>query len=90
MLNTVANLGHKWPNALMLWLLPRMTWEQCTPTEGEGATACKTTLDGYTVETAISIALGVLWLITLGPVVRRLKTLPRSEWLVSSATSKEL
>ena len=28
-LNTVSNLGSKWPNFLSLWLLPKMTLSSC-------------------------------------------------------------
>ena len=29
LLNTLANLGGKWPSALALWLLPKMTFHVC-------------------------------------------------------------
>ena len=86
MLNTVANLGHKWPNALVLWLLPRLTWETCTE-DAAGTTSCTTSLDGYTVETAICITAGVAWLVLVRPILNRLKTLPRGDWLVSANTA---
>ena len=31
LLNTVTNLGSKWPNALALYLLPKLTLAQCLP-----------------------------------------------------------
>ena len=30
LLNTVSNLGSKWPNILALWLLPSLTYSRCT------------------------------------------------------------
>lgn len=29
LLNTIANLGSKWPNILFLWILPHLTYSQC-------------------------------------------------------------
>ena len=37
-LNTISNLGSKWPNFLSLWLLPKMTISSCMTLVGEDAT----------------------------------------------------
>ena len=29
MLNSIANLGRRWPNALMLWAVDHLTWKRC-------------------------------------------------------------
>jgi PAT family acetyl-CoA transporter-like MFS transporter 1 len=29
LLNTISNLGSKWPNSMALWLLPKLTWSLC-------------------------------------------------------------
>jgi len=87
MLNTVANLGSKWPNATALWLMSKLTWETCETLDGQKkGIVCTTLLDGYTVETMLCLAAGLIWLSVLGPIVKNLKHLDRSEWLVSMAS----
>lgn len=34
-LNTISNLGSKWPNFLSLWVLPKMTLSSCLPIANE-------------------------------------------------------
>ena len=29
MLNSIANLGRRWPNTLMLWAVDHLTWKRC-------------------------------------------------------------
>ena len=36
LLNTIANLGHKWTSSVALLLLPRMTFHACTMDAAEG------------------------------------------------------
>eukprot|EP00752_Nemacystus_decipiens_P004361 g3985.t1 len=64
LLNTMANLGGKWPNTLSLYMLERLTWKRCVTQEAgdivesdDGRDLCQETggscviwLDGYTVQ----------------------------------------
>lgn len=66
LLNTVSNLGYKWPSSLALALCPRLTTE---------------TMDGYTVETIIGTVAGIIWLFTMSGLLKRLRTAPLAEWM---------
>lgn len=88
MLNTIANLGFKWPNALALWLLPRVTLSSSDGSGGEGDGVSDVLLDGYTVETMCCAGLGMLWLVFyIRPTIMHLKSIPREDWLVRSSSS---
>jgi PAT family acetyl-CoA transporter-like MFS transporter 1 len=96
LLNTVANLGTKWPNSSVLWLLPKLTRTQCVVKETASVlfddcahhkskcTAdggiCSTILDGFTVETGICVGVGVLWLIVFYKTVKYLQVTHHTEW----------
>ena len=68
LLNTISNLGFKWPNSLALYVLPKIT----TPD-----------LDGYTIETVIGVVIGVVWLISMSDVLRKLQNTHTSAWAYS-------
>jgi len=74
MLNTVSNLGSKWPSSLAFFLVGFFTLET-----GEGA-AKTTIVDGYYVVVALSIAFGVFWLRRFSGTVQRLQDLELSAW----------
>ena len=106
LLNTVTNLGSKWPNATALYMLPKLTYAVCGPKDStstvpelvdafarfdctHSATACishggqcNTQLDGYTIETALCVTIGVLWIIAFRGAVKKLQHLPVKDWLV--------
>lgn len=96
LLNTVANLGHKWPNSLILWLLPKLTQSECI-VQSTGLTlyanclneksqcsskggVCSTTVDGYTIQTGTCIVLGLIWLLVSRNTVRHLQSRRQDEW----------
>jgi PAT family acetyl-CoA transporter-like MFS transporter 1 len=101
LLNTVTNIGAKWPSSLSLFLLPKMTYTACVShTVGsrevlpfpchvesvcsEHGGTCEMQLDGYTIQVAMGLVAGVLWLLTYSHKVQQLQALPHEEWLISS------
>lgn len=97
MLNTVANLGSKWPNQLVLFLTEATTVTHCTA-EGLGTCGtsellelckkegggCVTDVDGYYVLSALCTVVGVAWLWWFGPRLRALEAADVSTWRTSA------
>ena len=77
LLNTITNLGSKWPNSTALWLLPKVTW-----TEGTGKNAI-TVIDGFTSETIIAIIIGIIWMVLFRRVAQRIQNTPNRDWYVT-------
>jgi MFS transporter, PAT family, solute carrier family 33 (acetyl-CoA transportor), member 1 len=110
LLNTVTNLGSKWPNATALYLLPKLTFSHCVSkssyydTSAAGAALraklskidcthstktclakggkCSIQLDGFTIETAICITIGICWIFMCRDVIAKLQYQPYADWLV--------
>eukprot|EP00536_Pseudo-nitzschia_multiseries_P006560 jgi/Psemu1/239478/estExt_Genewise1.C_1420008 len=82
LLNTMANLGGTWPASFVMKLLGWLT------PHGASSSAESTTSgvsswfggDPYELVQTIFSVLGVVWILLLGPVVRRLATLPDDSW----------
>lgn len=72
LLNTLANLGSKWPTSAALWLLPKITFPD---------------LDGFTIETFVCFAIGVLWVVSFSGIASRLQGLPHSDWTLAGKKS---
>jgi len=70
LLNTVANLGAKWPPSLALY--------------GVDALAGRVR-DPFAFELAVCTAAGVAWLLAARPVVARLQDVPVARWRVGGA-----
>ncbi|XP_078725653.1 acetyl-coenzyme A transporter 1 isoform X1 [Lampetra fluviatilis] len=96
LLNTLSNLGGNWPATLALWMVEPLTSRACAGATGlacdspsdvqlcvEAGGSCVTTRDGYYVESALCVLLGVLWWLLLGPRMRRLQQLGPSAWQCS-------
>ncbi|KAL4220930.1 hypothetical protein ACF0H5_019196 [Mactra antiquata] len=96
LLNTVANLGGNWPSTVALWYVDSLTWKSCEGVDGhscytsdtlhackEAGGSCITTLDGYYIETAICVIIGLIWLYTRSKKVKQLDALDSSAWKVS-------
>ncbi|XP_002159972.2 acetyl-coenzyme A transporter 1 isoform X2 [Hydra vulgaris] len=97
MLNTISNLGGRWPETLILWLVDPLTSKQCV-VSGMGTSDCSnaelikkctnaggkcvTQVDGYYVETAICTALGFLWLIWRRQSLKQLQSMKESAWKI--------
>uniref|UniRef100_H2Z3B5 Acetyl-coenzyme A transporter 1 n=1 Tax=Ciona savignyi TaxID=51511 RepID=H2Z3B5_CIOSA len=94
LLNTVANLGGTWPSTLALWYVGALTTTNCVGgtsnlancdkeskavCESSGGT-CVTTIDGFYIECAICLVLGVFWLIWKSGTVRRLQNMGLDRW----------
>ena len=104
LLNTIANLGSKWPNSLALWILPKATLYFCDgPASGElnscrlpeekalcsdSSGVCATRLDGYTILTIVCTLVGILWIVIFRGYVQKLQRLPLSDWAVSNIAKR--
>lgn len=72
LLNTVSNLGYKWPSSLAIALCPKLTTDS---------------FDGYTVETLIGSIAGIAWLLTMSGLLKRLRSAPPSEWMYTDKST---
>jgi PAT family acetyl-CoA transporter-like MFS transporter 1 len=98
LLNTLSNLGSKWPNALSLWLLPKMTMSSCLSKSNEvlafdcvhssqcmhNGGHCIIHSDGYTPQICLAIVYGIFWLALCGGLLARLGALSPNEWLIKN------
>ena len=97
LLNTLSNLGFKWPNVVSLWLLPKLTWSSCvSPVTGEkwaldcvhsrkcinAGGNCDMHIDGYTIQTMAALSFGVAWFFLCSRLLNKLGSIPSIEWLV--------
>ena len=77
LLNTMANLGGTWPASFIMkllgWLTPDGSSSPSDSTSWFGG-------DPYELVQSIFVVLGLLWIVFLGPVVRRLAALPDDAW----------
>lgn len=76
LLNTLSNLGAKWPTSMALWLLPKVhrpSWQ----------------LDGFTIETGACFLIGVLWISYFRSVTIKLQNLPHSDWMVTGKDDEQ-
>jgi len=85
LLNTFCNLGGNWPAWAALEFVSDLTYKTCSPApEGGDEQVCTTLLDGYYVEVALCLVLGLgLWRWTAS-VVRGLEDLPPRAWVVGA------
>ena len=81
LLNTMANLGGTWPASFVMkllgWLTPDGTSSSASP-ETQASSWFRG--DPYELVQTIFTVLGLLWVLFLGPVVRRLAALPDEAW----------
>lgn len=83
LLNTVANLGSKWPNTLVLALVDPLTVKACVERGTDGECVSETTtLDGYYILTGVSLVLGLVWLQLMRARVTGLQDAPKHAWRV--------
>ncbi|XP_078617067.1 acetyl-coenzyme A transporter 1-like [Branchiostoma floridae x Branchiostoma japonicum] len=97
LLNTLSNLGGNWLSTLALWLVDDITWSSCEGVEGltcggadldkacetAGGT-CVTWIDGYYLETAACLVIGLVWLKLRANTVKELQSKELSAWSASS------
>jgi len=84
-LNTIANLGNKWPHTISLWLLDYTTLRICPTPDGfdvSNEMGCAISSDGYYLQVYIGVAVGIAWLLMFTKFVRRLELLPEDQWHV--------
>lgn len=77
LLNTFANLGGVWTTSTALWFVDVLTWKSCVGAKSTGFSCnsklneqmctdnggtCVIDIDGYFLETVISITIGFIWL----------------------------
>ncbi|KAF0698271.1 Aste57867_11102 [Aphanomyces stellatus] len=95
-LNTISNLGSKWPNSLSLAFVDTLSTKLCSVDAANACSDhdakhaceamgghCHILTDGYFVETAVCTAIGVMWLIVAYRHVDKLQKLPMSAWRVA-------
>ncbi|KAI1283168.1 Acetyl-coenzyme A transporter 1 [Halotydeus destructor] len=78
LLNTVTNLGGNWPATLSLWFVQNLDMKNCELTDK--VETCSVYLDGYHIENAICIVIGILWLAWGRSKINRLQSLPPTSW----------
>mmetsp|Transcript_18733 Transcript_18733/g.30597 ORF Transcript_18733/g.30597 Transcript_18733/m.30597 type:complete len:515 (+) Transcript_18733:249-1793(+) len=83
LLNTIANLGGKWPNQLVLFLVDHVTLRDCDET-GEN---CVVVVDGFVFISIGCILYGLLWFRRYESQFEHLQDLDLSAWRVSAAVS---
>jgi MFS transporter, PAT family, solute carrier family 33 (acetyl-CoA transportor), member 1 len=78
LLNTATNLGGSWPSSFVLWLISRLSNNQCdTNGPSTGKSAC---WDPYFAVQAVFIVLGLAWIAMFGRRVPHVAQLPDSAW----------
>eukprot|EP01039_Chlorochromonas_danica_P010761 gene10764-11960_t len=76
LLNTVTNLGAKWPAVLALYLLPKLTFYHSDRELGSSSIA----VDGLTLLTIFGSIGGLMWLYIFQPILIQLQTCPIEHW----------
>ena len=83
LLNTMANLGGTWPASFVMKLLGWLTPSSTDSTAADGSSSSSSSWfggDPYELVQTIFSVLGIFWILSLGPVVRRLAALPSDAW----------
>lgn len=80
MLNTISNLGSKWPNQLVLFLVGKLTWQSCDKS-GEN---CEVILDGFIPLSVLCFLYGVYWYFHYGAQLDRIQRMSTKEWRCGS------
>jgi len=83
LLNTIANLGSKWPNQFVLFLVDHLTIRSC---DADGKN-CDVVLDGFVPISLACAVYGVYWYRHFGAQLDRLQDLDTSAWRIASASS---
>ncbi|XP_052872224.1 acetyl-coenzyme A transporter 1 [Anopheles cruzii] len=96
LLNTLSNLGGNWPSTVVLWLVDRLTWKQCSNAPSndcsdsalkdvctEAGGQCGITIDGYYIEIVICLLYGIAWYRWGSRKIRHLQEMPLKAWRVA-------
>merc|ERR1740123_176010 len=73
LLNTLGNLGGKWPPTVSFYLVDTLT---C------GHSACSMKRDGFYVVAAACTVVGFVWYVAMSPLVHRMQRWSLDEWKV--------
>lgn len=85
-LNTATNLGSKWPNTAVLFLVNKLTWKQ----EGcEDEKTCPTLVDGYYVLAGLCLLYGVWWVRYFTKKLHELESLPEQAWRLPRTSRRD-
>ncbi|GBG27796.1 Acetyl-coenzyme A transporter 1 [Hondaea fermentalgiana] len=82
LLNTIANLGSKWPNQFVLFIVDHLTIRSCTGKELPGET-CPVWIDGFVPVSIGCVLLGCLWYMAFAERLDRLQNLDISMWRIA-------
>jgi len=95
LLNTVANLGSKWPSSLVMFLVDPLTTKACTNISGntcatpdmtksctDGGGSCSIITDGFYILSAGCTIVGVIWFFAMQGRVQRLRAMGPEKWQV--------
>jgi len=74
LLNTIANLGQKWPSTATFFLVDAFTCK---------SESCSRKVDGFYVMVVLWGMVGIVWYIVGGPVLRRLQSREVADWKLS-------
>ena len=86
LLNTITNLGAKWPGQIVLFLVDPLTLKTCNV---DGARVCETTLDGFS--SCLRFASSLAWCGTLlSPGFdTKLERFPSSMWSINTGAKEQ-
>ncbi|RHY27047.1 hypothetical protein DYB32_007089 [Aphanomyces invadans] len=102
-LNTISNLGSKWPNSVSLAFVDSLSTKLCSADatnscgDHDARVACESLengrcmiiTDGYFVEVAVCTIIGIVWLALAYRHVDKLQTLPMAAWRVAKRGSEK-
>jgi hypothetical protein len=92
LLNTMANLGGTWPASFVMKLIGWLTPDAgSTSSSSDNVSKASSWFGGdpYELVQTIFTVLGLLWLLFLGPVVRRLAALPDDAWRTNESNDEK-
>eukprot|EP00514_Thraustochytrium_sp_LLF1b_P006504 CAMPEP_0184532014 /NCGR_PEP_ID=MMETSP0198_2-20121128/13905_1 /TAXON_ID=1112570 /ORGANISM="Thraustochytrium sp., Strain LLF1b" /LENGTH=472 /DNA_ID=CAMNT_0026924511 /DNA_START=94 /DNA_END=1513 /DNA_ORIENTATION=+ len=78
MLNTMANLGGKWPNQFVLFMVDHLTWKTC-----DEFGACEVIMDGFVPLSVGCTIAGIVWYRYYSSELERLQDMEISKWRVN-------
>ena len=81
LLNTLANLGSKWPNQFVLFLVNRLTWKHCDNKVDHQS--CNT-FDGFFTLSIACLFFGIIWYLHYRHKLDYLQNLPYTAWKLKS------
>ncbi len=92
LLNTIANWGSKWPNVIVLWLLPKLTMNLCefkilTKWNQTDCSNQENAQDGYTILVILCNIFGIFWIYFHQSTILHLQNTSPTEWKIRTDKS---